>query len=382
MSIPGNKKHNPYDKAQVMLKYNLSESDAIEKIAILKKKTSGSLENFVSRYGEVEGHLKYDAFCQKSANTEDKFIKKYGEDEGKKKWNDYIKSKDSRSLSGMIARYGDEGRQMYDDTIQRYKFSMSEEGFIEKYGKETGKEKFTEMNLKKNVNTLSHYIEKHGETLGPLKFNEANFQRGFKNTLDGYIEKHGAVIGEQLYLDKNKRSSPIYNKLKSLYDEAITEQKYADYLQNKLDADVIAISKELSINDARKSKKSYGSVSKASVAFFAELEKQLQRKLQYGSKINELELFDGINCKIYRYDCFDENTNTIIEFNGSSFHTDGSDDSWIHQFGYSAEEIKHRDKQKIDFAVSCGYKVLVVWDYETDTKTKTVRKINELKEVL
>ncbi len=131
-----NNQKNPYDIEATAKRHNISEKQAINLVNKHKKSTAGTLENFIARYGEIEGTKRFKKFCLKSAHTEDKFKKRYGS-KWKEKWDTYCASKDSISLSACIKRYGKiEGTRVHSQRIKDS--SVTLKTFIKKYGKVRG----------------------------------------------------------------------------------------------------------------------------------------------------------------------------------------------------------------------------------------------------
>lgn len=132
---------------------------------------TASLKSFIRRHGEEQGRLKYKEYqvrqaytCSKEymlnekgmseddwknynmsrANTRENFIKRYGEDLGEVKWKQYCdhEAYAGTSLDYFIDTYGKEiGRAKYLDVCTKKALVL--ENFINKYGLELGKEKFS-----------------------------------------------------------------------------------------------------------------------------------------------------------------------------------------------------------------------------------------------
>ena len=68
----------------------------------------------------------------------------------------------------------------------------------------------------------------------------------------------------------------------------------------------------------------------------------------------------------------------IIEYNGSAYHYHESFGvDWTPIFGNKEESIRF-DKQKNEFARLSGYNVILVWDFEVNSKNRLHNKIKEL----
>ena len=64
----GIKKSNPYDPSYVMKRDNCSFEEAQRTIQAFKDNKATSLDNFIKKYGEVEGLAKYEMWKEKSIN--------------------------------------------------------------------------------------------------------------------------------------------------------------------------------------------------------------------------------------------------------------------------------------------------------------------------
>jgi len=187
------KRKNPYNIEYVIERDNCSREEAIKTIQELKYRTSGSLISYQKRYGEVEGKLRYDEFCAKSANTKEKYKEKYG-DNWEEKWNDYLKTKDSMSLEFHIKKYGkDLGLKKYQERLNSVEQSLDK--MIERYGEVEGTKKFNEMNEKRSYScSTDGLIEKFGEEKA-IKINNSKALHGEKNGMYGIPPPHGSGNG-------------------------------------------------------------------------------------------------------------------------------------------------------------------------------------------
>lgn len=78
-----------------------------------------TLVNLVKKYGEIEGTLKYNSYCDKQAysNTLEYFIEKHGKEEGTFKYNRYCRDK-AHTYENYIKWYGEEGEAKFKEHIQ------------------------------------------------------------------------------------------------------------------------------------------------------------------------------------------------------------------------------------------------------------------------
>lgn len=187
----------------------------------------------------------------------------------------------------------------------------------------------------------------------------------------------------ELYMNKCIKVSPIYNQLLKIYDKDEALIKYNQYLDTKIETyEIKKIKNEIydKIKNEHKCKKSYSSQANN---LFSILEEKLNYKLQYGSRKNELCLFDEKTFKTYYYDCYDKHTNTIIEFNGSIYHANpllekDLQQSWTTVFGKSYSDSLEYDTKKLNVALSKNYSIITVWDYEVKSKNNLYKKVNEI----
>lgn len=375
------KKSNPYCIEDVMNKHNISREEAIQKIAELKKKTTITLENLISKYGEEEGRKRFDSFRSKSAHTKEKYMEKFGEN-WEKHWTTYLASK-SCSLQKFIERYGEEiGKQKYEEYQNKKSFSNTLKGYIEKYGEVEGTKKYELVTKKRNVSSLSCFLERYGQEEGLKRYEEVNAKKD-SSSLKHFCQKYGDEEGKKRYDIRLMQTSPLFCAIKKEYGEAEAIKAYSQYAEKKFDVvskDYESIAKhKTNIKNKRLSK---GPVSKESNLFFKTLEIALDRKLQYGKKSDELKLSNIDTIRYFCYDCLDEASKTIIEFHGVAWHPKEGETDWCNPFGTTYEKIRDRDVQKKQLAESNGYQYIVVYSDEVKTVDKRELKINYLKEVI
>ena len=324
------KRINNYDPIQVSKKYNISIEDAIIKVDNTKKLTSGSLDNYIRKYGVVEGNIKYVEFCKKCVVTEDSLIIKHGIELGKSKWLNYCSTRDSGSLEYFIKKYNGDivvANQEYSKLCDKVGSSGTHKYFTEKYGKK--------------------------------RADEISFAKGYKDTEEYYIDTFGYEEGMKLYNAKVEKKRINLAKMIEKYGEIEGKKKYLEWKEK-----------------IYRNNPSGNNVSKTSLDFFSKLESVLDRKLQYGSKKEELKI--TLDNRMFFYDCYDEKTNTIIEFNGSRFHpspelTDDEKSKWLvggFSSGLNYEDAMNRDLLKNECAIANGFNLIIVWDYQIKTKYK------------
>jgi hypothetical protein len=131
------------------------------------KLTSRSLENFVAKYGKVEGTEKWEAYKKKQSvtNTFDYKKQVYGMTE-----DEFINFNKSRAvtLRNMVKKYGEEGKNKFEEYRAKQKHTKTWDYMVEKYGIQ----KARSINKSKGL-TLANYQLKHGVEEGAIKYQEA-----------------------------------------------------------------------------------------------------------------------------------------------------------------------------------------------------------------
>lgn len=365
---------SPYNPIYVAKRDGISIEEAESVVADLKLRTSGSLKSFTLRYGDDIGTQKYNEFCKKSANTKEKYIKKYGEEFGIIEWEKYLKTKDSRSPEFFKRKFGDNWEQLYTDFISNWSKKVSLDGYIDKYGEDIGIEKFKIMSSKK-ANTLDKFIRKYGDG-GEQKFLEYRLSKD-SSSLDSFIRKFGEELGKEKFEEKSMVCSGIFCELKKLYSYEDAVIKYKQFKINKKSpefSEIVSIVSRKWFKNPNKTP-----VSKSSILFFDTLKEFLKCDMQYGSKKDELKLFDTLNFKSYLYDCYIPKYNLILEYHGSAYHYHESfGDNWEHIYGTNKSDVIRHQNQKKQYAEHHGYRVIEVWDFEVSSKNRMYNKIKEI----
>lgn len=355
---------NPYDVESVMIRLSVSRDRAEEIVKCRLDACRQDLPAFIARYGEEVGREKYNSFLEKSKTSEDNYKKRYG-DAWKEKW-DYFKStRSTRSLDSFIEKFGeDQGRTAFDACNADYLKKMSLEHLISTLGEEAGRAEFARRNAKKDSSSRNSISNRLAKKLG-------------RQPSDDEVEA--------AYLENRKRKSSIYQILIKKYSGEEAEERYLAYKRSRTLPD--GVLDELVGRMSMSMPKFFNPCSKQSREFFSELEKSLGRSMAYGSKSKETKLYDEEHHKLYYYDCFDEESNTILEFNGSAFHPhpDMQEDEkkeWFTISGHDADSKQKLDQEKIAFATRSGYNVQVIWDREVKLKHDRESKIRQIVTVL
>jgi hypothetical protein len=370
-----------YDVENVAKKNNIAVEEAEILVNNRKKSTSGSLSAYINRYGEIEGKLRYDEFCRKSAHTLETFIEKYGKELGPIKFEEYLKTKSS-SLDMQILRYGEkEGRKKFEATSEKKKYSYSLTGHIEKYGEEEGRKKYDEF-CKSRAVTLEKLVLKYGEEEGRRKYQEMNLAKSKSGSLQGFIERYGEEEGKKLFKVSSMKKSPIYCELRKIYDEDTATKLYLRGRSKKYNN-----AKKI-VKDRMQSvyiKSSKGPTSKQSDSFFETLSEYVTVDFTYGSKGKELKIFDEKNMRIFYYDAYNEDKKIIIEYHGVAYHPKIGEYDWISPYGLGYEEARARDELKRRVALDNGYTFIEIWSdeplYEKIEKIRNhIQKLERIRE--
>jgi len=374
------KRHNPYCAKDVAKKYNISYEEANFRVQDLKNRTTITLENLIRKHGEEEGKKRFDQFRQKSAHTKEKYQQKYG-DQWEEHWKKYLQSK-SCSLEKFIERYGKEGARLYEEYQLKKSYSNSLECYVEKYGPKEGMEKYNLIQKKRCTSELSSFVEKFGPEEGVKRYRETNAKKD-SSSLNFFVTKYGEEKGRQEYENKKMRSSPLFCALKKEYGEKTALEAYLDCKKKRFDE--VCNNFELVSSYKTKIKKdklSKGPVSKESSKFFKMLETLLGRKLAFGLKKDELKLINIETMRYFCYDCYDTESNTIVEFHGVAWHPKEGELDWQNPFGLSYNEKMQEDLKKKQLAESKGYSYVVIYSDEVRTVDKRKEKLHFLKEVI
>jgi len=371
---------NPYDPYEVSNREMISFDEAIVLVEERKQKTSGSLETFISRYGDEEGHKRYREFANKCANTLEKYISIHGTENGKNEYEKYLETKSS-SLEMQIERYGEEeGVKKYHEMIDKRKYSYSLEGHIEKYG-DQGIGIYEDVKQKKSKgNTLEGQIKIHGEVEGKRRYQLSVLKKSRNSSLIGFIENYGEDEGKKRFELKRIKCSPIYQELRKIYPEETAMKLYLSGKSKKFDK-----AKEKVRNNMQSiyfRSKSKGQVSNQSKTLFDKVSEILNVSLEYGNKKSEIKIFDDENICFYFYDCYHRKSNTIIEYHGVAFHPKEGDYEWTSPYGASYNEIRDRDLRKKNVAIKKGFNFIEIWSDENlhEVIEKIERLINENKD--
>lgn len=112
----------------------------------LAKKSAITLNNFIAKYGEEDGTIKWNNYRDKQAetNTFEYKQKKYGWT--REQFDEYNSSR-AQTLEKMISRHGEKiGTEKWINYCERQAYTNTLNYFIEKYGNDDGIKKYKEVN--------------------------------------------------------------------------------------------------------------------------------------------------------------------------------------------------------------------------------------------
>lgn len=116
-----------------------SEEDSIKKAIEFENNKKNTKNNFIKRYGELEGNVRWESYCNKhrDKNTFEFKNKKFGWT--KKQFEEYNKSR-SVTLENLVKKYGEViGRDKWEKYCNRQSYTKSYEYVVSKYGKDEWK---------------------------------------------------------------------------------------------------------------------------------------------------------------------------------------------------------------------------------------------------
>lgn len=200
-----------------------SESEAKN---IISKNATRSKSEFISKYGEIEGIVKYEEWCQKIGYKQSvKYLKDINASE--ETILTHRQSKNNTSLSAFIKRYGE-----ISGTMRYYNYcsikGVTIDKMIEIYGEYEGRIRYDSWK-KSCSHNLKFFIDKYGEHEGNIRYNS-------------WIEKcnttsHYSMISYELFsalsIDDLKYFGPNEKKIGKYFVDLFYNNKivefYGDY---------------------------------------------------------------------------------------------------------------------------------------------------------
>jgi hypothetical protein len=175
--------------------------NSVEFISLTLNLTKDAAREYIHSHNKspfyLKNHNTKDEYCKFQARTKDFFIKKYGEHEGSLK---------------------------YDIFCNTVKYSNSKSFYIDKFGLIEGQQLWDEISKKKGI-TLANMTRVHGEKFGELKL--ANWKASVSKTNSKYIQELGIEEGLKKIQNRNSK------RLNSLMENGkiiIPANKKIDYL--------------------------------------------------------------------------------------------------------------------------------------------------------
>jgi len=142
-------KYNCTGKFKNGKEYRIAYPNALLVDPELSKKTAVTLENFIKKYGEIEGESKWNTYKKKQAISNSFEYKKEKHGWTAEQFDSFNKSR-SVTLENMIKKHGEtEGIELWNQYCDRQKYTKTKEYFISKYGEGNGLQKYLDVNRKK-----------------------------------------------------------------------------------------------------------------------------------------------------------------------------------------------------------------------------------------
>lgn len=259
--------------------------------------------------------------------------------------------KSNLTLYSYVLKYGKiNGKLKFDDYRNKQRNSETREYHLSK-GRDPDKLR------KSRATTLENMINKHGDIEGKLKFNAYREKQKIAGcSLEWFVDKFGKENGINKYHEVNSKKALTVENFIRKYGEIDGFNKY------------IAAWANISKGQAN---------SQTAQKLFEKIDNG-DEKIYYAKKNHEFNLTRGSK-SAYFYDYVDSKRRKIIEYNGDYWHANPEKyqkTDIIH--GETAENIRNKDKDKINLAEKRGFSVMIVWhsDYIKD-KQNIEEKCNE-----
>jgi len=252
-------------------------------------------------------------------------------------------SKKKNSIEMHILRYGPiHGPKKYAE--KNKKCTVTKESYIKNHGVD----EYNKVQSKK-IMSIDSCIRRYGNIEGPIKFNNFCQRNKGNHSLERKIEKHGAIKGLELFQASRANLKHIHGL--DGYIERYGKIEGTEKYHNKIDKMHLS------------SKRGYSNISQD--FFWAIIEDLKGKDLKY---IKFQKCGGEISKGKYKIDFIDLKQNKIIEFFGDRFHANplifDKNDTPNPFRPYTSEYIWSRDKEKIDYLHSQGFKILIIWEKE------------------
>lgn len=143
-------------EASTMTRHKLEEKYGKERTDMMLSSRGASIENYIDRWGEKEGRIRWNKYLEKRAES---YKAKH---ENGHKFPKYNKEY-------FVNLYGAEkGSKIYADKIEKQRYKVSRQRYIDEYG-DNGIEICRQI---KDNNSLSSFVERHGTDIGLEKYVE------------------------------------------------------------------------------------------------------------------------------------------------------------------------------------------------------------------
>lgn len=183
------------------LEFHIKKFGRIDGPTEYKKRLDGiksTKENFILKYGEDEGLLRYERFCKNNSGnkTKERFQNLYGED-WEERWNiSYKNDIEKGTLEKKILKFGEElGTKLFNEHMDKIHFGASSEGFKEKYGSN-----WKEILRKSKDNTsVDAFVKRYGKIEGEKKYENHKIKMKYATSLQYFVDKYGEEQGWVVY---------------------------------------------------------------------------------------------------------------------------------------------------------------------------------------
>jgi hypothetical protein len=300
----------------------------------------------------------------------------------KENWKDLEEYKKSqrRDINFFKKKYDNNWEIEYKKYKNKISKSNSLERYILEYGEKDGLEVFNLISSKKDSMSFKFFLEKNLNDYNKALIDFQNRKKSVVLNIDGFVNRDGIELGNYKYnnfIDKKR------NKMLDLLSNMTIEERYKKY---SMSIDNLC-SKYGCIDGKIKYDNWVNSclvpmlrASKESMIIF-------NRVIDYLNNINILDFYVGYmdkseyflkdGSKIFFYDFTIKSLKIIIEYNGVAFHPklENLDDFKSIYNRLSSIELYNKQKYKVDFAKSKGFKVLEIWSDDKNGFDKCIEFI-------
>jgi len=177
------------------------------------KKTAITFENLVQKYGEIEGQIRWNQYREKQSISNTYEYKKEKHGWSKTQFDEYNKSR-SVTLKNCVERHGEEGLDIWNQYVERQRYTNTLEYFIEKYG-EQGEEKWLNYNHEKAKSSTMEWIKSKysvdDETAIYILSNRRT-PSSYSQTEKNFVERFQEELGEPVAYSLLSKQFAIWNR--------------------------------------------------------------------------------------------------------------------------------------------------------------------------